>query len=82
VSRCELAELNFFGFKVQPVLTAQVDVLDEGAGTIIRVTDAHIGGSEVAEAASDTFMGACSGCIARGAAAMPRRGAAARAALT
>ena len=57
--RCELAELNFFGFKVQPVLTAQVDVLDEGAGTIIRVTDAHIGGSDVAEAASDTFMGEC-----------------------
>ena len=31
-------------------------MLDEGAGTIIRVIDAQIRGSDVAEAASDTFM--------------------------
>lgn len=54
--RCELAQLNFLGVSIQPVLTAEVNVKLDGSGTFIRVVDAELRGAKVAEVASDSFM--------------------------
>eukprot|EP00959_Pyramimonas_sp_CCMP1952_P290444 6074844-Pyramimonas_sp.AAC.1 len=55
--RCELSSINFLGTMVSPVLTAEVNVKPNGEGTVIRVVDAEVLGSGLAEKANNSFMG-------------------------
>lgn len=52
---CELANLDFLGFKLKPILTAKVDVQPDGIGTVIRVEHATLKGSRVVEKTDDLF---------------------------
>ena len=52
---CELGKLDFLGFEVKPVLTANVDVQPDGKGTVIRVEAATLKGSSLVEKADDLF---------------------------
>jgi hypothetical protein len=52
---CELGKLDFLGFTIKPVLTANVDVQPDGKGTVIRVEAATLKGSSLVEKADDLF---------------------------
>ena len=52
--RCTLFGIEFFGFNLQPILTAKVEVKPEG-GSVIRVVAAEIHGSGVVEDINHLF---------------------------
>lgn len=52
---CTLGSFAFFGFRLQPILTAKVDVRPGGAGCVIRVVAAEIRGSGLVEDINDLF---------------------------
>lgn len=53
--RCTLGSFEFFGFRLQPILTAQVDVKPDGAGCVIRVVSAEMHGSGLVENINELF---------------------------
>lgn len=52
---CTLGSFEFFGFRLQPILTAQVDVKPGGAGCVIKVVSAEMHGSGLVENINDMF---------------------------
>ncbi|ACO69281.1 predicted protein [Micromonas commoda] len=52
---CTLGAFDFLGFRLQPVLTARVDVRPDGQGCVIRVVSAEIHGSGVVESVNGMF---------------------------
>ena len=52
---CQLGALDFLGFVLKPVLTAKVEVMPDGGGSVVRVIHAEVRGSPLVETANDMF---------------------------
>lgn len=52
---CQLGALDFLGFVLKPVLTAKVEVMPDGGGSVVKVIHAEVRGSPLVETANDMF---------------------------
>jgi hypothetical protein len=52
---CQLGALDFLGFVLKPVLTAKVEVMPDGGGSVVRVIHAEVRGSPLVETANNMF---------------------------